>query len=291
MASRLLILGLLLVGCQSHQPIATPSPSGSRSATPSPAHSAGAAEEASATASPAAVEEITLEDALAASASYLHHGMTTQARMDMVLNHLNKAGRRSLVVKWEGYPRGKNLFDVSYCIEPFESLTQKPKVTTRKGDPFARPSREGRKGVFYDFLYDANVKVLKPENEAAEKLMALQPSLDWDGLNGSLPTTWKARPMQPSEVPTLTGGENSLVAEPVASATPSISQVQCSGFVGDGKDRRAVLNFEGQTYTLGAGQQLGPLRIKSVDDEEVVIQYGDEQVRLEAGQMWGPGAF
>lgn len=158
------LLGILLAGCQSAPPppsaVATPvtvAVSPVASVTPTVVASATPV----ATSTPAEVGT-DLNGAVRATAQFVHLGMTNQARCDQLVAHLNAVGKNQLWVTWEVYPAAAGVFEVTYAIEPLSNLTSGKKPTVgKRGSPFDRPRRVHNNGVYLEWLYDANKKILR----------------------------------------------------------------------------------------------------------------------------------
>jgi hypothetical protein len=61
-----------------------------------------------------------------------------------------------------------------------------------------------------------------------------------------------------------------------------------TGFMGAGNARRAVLTQSGETFAVGPGDKVGPYKVKSVAEDELELQQGEDTVRLMPGQVWTP---
>ncbi|MBS2037383.1 hypothetical protein JST97_20510 [bacterium] len=227
-----------------------------------------------------------LNGAVRATADFVHLGMTNQARCDMLVAHLNAAGKNQLWLTWEVYPASAGVFEVTYVIEPLSNLTDGKKPTVgKRGNPFDRPRRVHNNGIYLEWLYDSHKKTCTPRNEAASALMELKPSLDAYGLEATLPATWKtaaAPVIEPSQpvvaVPTVAPSVETGSSEPI----------QFTGFMGSGSARRAVLTQAGETFAVGPGDKVGAYKVRSVAEDELELAQGEDTVRLMPGQVWTP---
>lgn len=283
---------MLLAGCQQAPgPVATPS------ATTAPvavATSAPVATETPATvatstpsATPASTSEtaMDLNGAVRATADFVHLGVTNQARCDMLVAHLNEAGRNQLWVTWEVYPASAGVFEVTYVIEPLSNLTDGKKPTVgKRGNPFDRPRRVHNNGVYLEWLYDSHKKTCTPRNEAASALMELKPSLDSGGLEVALPASWKTAAAPVVEPAPVVAVPSTAPAVETGSSEP----IQFTGFMGAGKERRAVLTQAGETFAVGPGDKVGAYKVRSVAEDELELAQGEDTVRLMPGQVWTP---
>ena len=277
-----------LVGCNASQapPTPTMTPSSSVSAistaptptpTPSPS-SAGSSDKAN-------LDEIIR---LAGQSSYL--GMTNRARAEMLLSHLIAAGKQRLLVTWEIYPEGIGLFDVTYTIEPLSRLTSPsptPTAAPARKSPFDRPPRRKTSGVRLTWTYDTRKGTCVPKDARTKALLELKPILDEQGLESVLPATWRTTPL--TEPPTLMPDETPPPPPPAEGGTTGELPIRVTGFLGGDKDRRVVLTQNEQTLTLGPGDRLGPVQVKSMDEDEVGLEFQGQDVRLAPGALWTPG--
>ena len=283
---------VLLAGCQQ-----APGPVATGSVTPAPvAVSVSATPVAVASATPVAGAspasssskvEMDLNGAVRATADFVHLGMTNQARCDMLVAHLNAAGKNQLWVTWEVYPAAAGVFEVTYVIEPLSNLTDGKKPTTgKRGNPFDRPRRVHSNGIYLEWLYDSHKKTCTARSQAASTLMELRPSLD--GLEAALPAAWRtaaATPVVVADEPVVVPTAPASV-EPVA--TGSSEPIQFTGFMGSGSGRRAVLTQSGETFAVGPGDKVGAYKVKSVAEDELELAQGEDTVRLMPGQVWTP---
>ncbi|MFN8610215.1 MAG: hypothetical protein U0931_21945 [Vulcanimicrobiota bacterium] len=282
---------VLLAGCQQAPgPVSvTTAPAASTptmTATAAPVVTASATPGAGAVTSPAADPALDLNGAVRATANFVHLGLTNQARCDMLVAHLNEAGKNQLWVTWEAYPAAAGVFEVTYVIEPLSNLTDVKKPTvSKRGNPFDRPKRAHNNGIYLEWLYDSNKKSCTARNEAASALMGLKPSLDNGGLESALPAAWKtaAAPVE----------ETTPVVVPVATTAPAVETgssepIQFTGFMGAGSSRRAVLTQSGETFAVGPGDKVGPYKVRSVAEDELELARGEDTVRLMPGQVWTP---
>lgn len=274
---------VLLAGCQSAAaPPTSPSPTAvvvSESASPVVTASAPVVATAPVVAPPVGVNE-----AVRAVAQFVHHGMTNQGRCDMLVAHLNATGKNQLWLTWECYPAATGSYEVTYVIEPMSNFTSgKTGSVGKRGNPFDRPKRVHNNGVYLEWLYDARKGTCVARNERTSTLMELKPVLDEGGLERALPAGWRGAPVA---VPPV------VVAAPVIPVAPapsvSADPVQFTGFLGEGRARRAVLTQSGETFAVGAGDKVGGYRVKSVAEDELELAQGEDTVRLMPGQVWTP---
>jgi len=204
----------------------------------------------------------------------------------MLVSHLSQAGKNQLWLTWQCYPAAAGIFEVTYVIEPLTNLTSGKKPTVgKRGNPFDRPRRVHNNGVYLEWLYDANKKTCVARNERTSALMELKPSLDSASLEAALPATWRTSTTGPAEL---------VLAPPVeiltnaSVQTVSSEPIQFNGFMGAGTGRRAVLTQSGETFAVGVGDKVGPYKVKSVAEDELELQQGEDTVRLMPGQVWTP---
>lgn len=297
---RRLLLVLALAGCNSKAtpPVVSPS-----RATPALTGSPSPAPEATATATPATAAPLSAasstpaplgtDEAVRLTAQWTYLGLTNQARADMLLDHLFKAGKNRMLVNWEAYHEGNGLYEVVYSIEPLSRITRPtatPGAAPPRRSPFGRVPRPIRTGPTFTWLYDTVKGTCLPKDDCTKALMELKPSLDAQGLEAVLPGTWRSATSPPVEPPTLTSMPEPPPPPPVDSTIP-VEPIQFTGFLGGDKDRKAVLTQGGETFTLGPGGRAGEYRVKSMDADELVIEHGTDSVRLAPGQSWTPGKF
>ena len=284
-------LAFLLAGCQAAPPpAATPSatvvtvsetPLAAAPSTPLAAISVTATP-----ASPAPSEAFDSNDAVRATAQFVHLGLTNQGRCDTLVGHLSEAGRNQLWLTWECYPAAAGIFEVTYVIEPLSNLTSGKKPTVgKRGNPFDRPRRVHSNGVYLEWLYDANKKTCVARNERTSALMELKPSLDSASLEAALPASWRAATAGPAEVVSIPPVDIPTTAP---AQTGSSEPIQFTGFMGAGNARRAVLTQSGETFAVGPGDKVGPYKVKSVAEDELELEQGEDTVRLMPGQVWTP---
>jgi hypothetical protein len=211
----------------------------------------------------------------------------------MLLAHLFAAGKSGLVVSWKGYPEGGSKFEVVYSIETIASLS-KPKEEPKevRKSPFDPIPRVKGKGIELTWTYDFKDNTCLPRDPATQALYELKPRLDEQGLEAVLPKSWRTAV---NEVPTLVAPEPVTVVPQLPSAeetseTPS-DPIVMTGFLGEGKQRRAIITHAGQSYSLAVGEREGGFLVKSMEDSEVQIEYQGSTFRLEPGGQWIPGEF
>lgn len=286
---------VLLVGCQSAPPgPPTPGP-GRVSSTPISAVTPGATSTASpsGTPTPSVSLEATAENAVIRTADFVHNGLTNRARAEMLLAHLFAAGKSGLVVSWKGYPEGGSKFEVVYSIETIASLS-KPKEEPKevRNSPFEPTPRVKGKGIELTWTYDFKDNTCLPRDPATQALYELKPRLDEQGLEAVLPKSWRTAVIQ---VPTLVAPEPVTVVPqpPLAEETPDApgDPIVLTGFLGEGKQRRAIITHAGQSHSLAVGQREGGFLVKSMEDSEVEIEFQGSTFRLEPGGQWIPGEF
>lgn len=257
----------------------------SATATPVAVETAAAVATPVAAASPVPEAGMDTNAAVRATAQFVQHGMTNQARCDQLVAHLNAAGKNQLWVTWECYPAATGVFEVTYVIEPLSNLTSGKKPTVgKRGNPFDRPRRVHNNGVYLEWLYDAGKKTCVARNDRTRALMNIKPVLD--GLEAALPPAWQTATASPATVEAAAPVTIPTVAPSVV--TGSSEPVQFTGFLGDGSARRAVLTQAGETFAVGPGDKVGVYKVKSVADDELELAQGEDTVRLMPGQVWTP---
>jgi len=286
---------VLLAGCQS-APQAPAPLAGTTSTTPGPTVSQTALPPtATPNGTPTAVASAseTAEDAARLTADFVHNGLTNRARAEMLLAHLFAAGKSGLVVSWKGYPEGGSKFEVVYSIDTIASLSKpKDQPTPTRKSPFEPAPRVKGKGIELTWTYDFQDKTCLPRDPATQALYELKPRLDEQGLEAVLPRTWRTATVQ---VPTLVAPSpmEDIPQAPIAeeSPAPPAEPIMFTGFLGEGKERRAIITHSGQSYSLAVGQKAGGFLVKSMEDSEVEIEYQGNTLRLEPGNQWTPGEF
>ena len=280
-------LAVFLVGCQASTPTPVVTPSAVIAISETPAATASPTPVTVATATPTPPSTtFDSNDAVRATARFVHFGMTNQGRCDMLVAHLGKAGKDQLWLTWECYPAADGLFEVTYVIEPLSNLTSGKKPTVgKRGNPFDRPRRIHNNGVYLEWLYDFNKKTCVARNERTSALMELRPSLDSASLETALPASWQTATVGAAEVVSAPP-----IEIPATAAVQSVSSepIQFTGFMGTGSGRRAVLTQSSETFAVGLGDKVGSYRVKSVAEDELELQQGEDTVRLMPGQVWTP---
>lgn len=275
----------LLAGCQD-QPSPSPSP-----VAVAPVASATA--EATPTATPGQVGEDnqakSLDEIIQTVRDQSVDGLTNQARADLLLAHLLAAGKDRLLVTWEIYPMGPELFDVTCTIEPMSRLTRPDPSATpaKRTSPFDPIPKRKTKGVRLTWSCDTSKATCQPADDRTRALLALKPSLEASGLEQVLPTAWRSKPA--AEVPTLVSPATATPEVP--GEEPAEEPIEITGFIGEGRERRVALSQAGQTYTLGPGEKLGEVTVKAVEEDRVVLEFRGGSYPIEAGKKWVPGQF
>lgn len=222
--------------------------------------------------------------AVRATAQFVQHGMTNQARCDQLVAHLNAAGKNQLWVTWECYTAAPGVFEVTYVIEPLSNLTSAKKPTVgKRGNPFERPRRVHNNGIYLEWLYDANKKTCAARNDQTKALMGIKPVLE--GLEAALPPAWQTATAGPA---TVEAAPPVVIPTAPSVETGSSEPIQFTGFMGDGATRRAVLTQAGETFAVGPGDKVGAYKVKSVAEDELELGQGEDTVRLMPGQVWTP---
>lgn len=284
-----LLFVLALAGCNA-TPGSSPTPNRPQpvkaTATPVPVAAASATPEATPT---VAAPKSNLDEVIRLARQSTWGGLTNQARAEMLLSHLIAAGKERLLVTWEIYPEGIGVFDVTYTIEPLSRLTTPtPSATPARKSPFDRPPRRKTSGIRLTWTYDTRKGTCVPKDDRTRALLDLKPSLEAPGLERVLPVTWRSSTTV--EPPTLVAEETPPPPPPSdEDASLDEAPIQFSGFLGSDKERRAALTQNGQTYTVGAGDRIGEVIVKGMEDDELELEFRGQTVRLMPGANWTPG--
>lgn len=287
---------VLLAGCQSAPQAPAPNTAGTASTTPVPTVAQTAlpvTATPSGTSTPVAVPTANAVEAARLTADFAYNGLTNRARAEMLLAHLFAAGKSGLIVSWNAYPEGGTKFEVVYSIDTIASLSKpKDQPKTTRQSPFEPMPRVKGKGIELSWTYDFKDQTCLPRDPATQALYELKPRLDEQGLEAVLPRTWRTTAVQ---VPTLVAPSplEDVPDAPVAEESPAtpVEPVLFTGFLGEGKERRAVITHAGQSYSLAVGEKEGGFLVKSMEDSEVQIEYQGSTMRLEPGNQWTPGEF
>lgn len=281
---RLIVMSLLLLGgCTASAP---PTPSSATAGPASPALTPTDSPTPEASATPSVSSGVDLGEVVRKTQLSTQHGLTHQARGEMLLQHLLDAGRQKLMLRWEVWPQGMGIYDVTLTIEPLSALTSPTPSPTpvRRSSPFDPIPKRKTTGVRMTWTWDNKKQVCVPADEVTKKFLELKPSLSGQGLEAVLPVAWRSAPAP--EAPTVT-------PEELATATPEPEvepePIQFTGFIGSGSERRAVLTRSGQTVSLKPGDELGDVTVKAMEDDELVVEYQGGTMRLTPGQSWIPG--
>ncbi len=296
---KIYLAALCLLGCAAQPPAPTASPAPARaSASPGLSASPAATPTPVADASPSA-GQVNGKEAVRRTREYLSLGISNEVRCNLLVDHLFEKGRRGLYVHWDSFEDSPGVYEVVFYAEPLASKnTPTPTPTasaTPRSNPFVRPPRPKSKGVELSWTYEFKGGTCKPRTPATEALVGLKPSLDSSGLEKALPQAWREAASPPTLVssPPQQPSIEPHISPPEASETPEPAEaIKLIGFIGEGKERRAVLTYRGESHELKVGEKMGTLRVKEINDEDVLLELGrGEETRLMPGQEWSPGDF
>lgn len=295
---KIYLAALCLLGCAAQPPAPTTSPAPvPATATPGRSASPAATPTPVADASPT-TGQVTGKEAIRRTKEFVALGLSNEVRCNMLVDHLFEKGRRGLYLHWDSFEDSPGVYEVVFYAEPLSSKTSpSPTPTasaTPRTNPFVRPPRPKSKGVELSWTYEFKGNTCKPRTPATEALVGLKPQLETAGLEQALPQAWR----QAASPPTLVSSpaQPSIephIAEPAASETPEPAEpLKLIGFIGEGKERRAVLTYRGESHELKVGEKMGTLRVKEINDEDVLLELGrGEETRLMPGQEWSPDDF
>ena len=117
----------------------------------------------------------------------------------------------------------------------------------------------------------------------------------------ALPEKWRAGTPPLSSLPSPAQAAQPAVATPIPSVPPpaparmpsvepQLQQItvpiKFEGFLGTGSDRKAIFSKGREHITLGIGSSIGGYKIKSMAEDELVLQRRSEVNRLIPGQTW-----
>ena len=242
---------------------------------------------------------------------HLESGLSNQARIDILMSHLALNGKKRLVSSWDVYPQESGEYEVSYIVStiakqaaspsPSPSSAQGSPTPRRAVDPFARPQREKPPADALVLTWTVNPakSVCQPKDERTRSLLSLPPQLDSGSLEDLLPEKWRApasaeleaplpEPTAAPDIPQKKAPQVKPKETPDAPQAKQQEPIKFAGFIGEGKERRAILSRGAEHYSLAPGDRFSGFLVKSFDEDEMVLQRGQDTLRLVPGQAWEP---
>lgn len=214
-------------------------------------------------------------DEIIAKASQLQtHGLTQQARTDLVMQHLIKSGRKRMLANWEISQVSASLFEVCFSIAPIDqvvAISQNQQSLKRpSSDPFSRPPKAERPadGIYFIWTVDIEKNTVVASNAHAKALQELAPQLPSNDLDLCLTTPEEAN-----------GTPTGAPLDP--SPTQGITFV---GFETSGNQRVAVVSMSGQYRSFRLGDVLDGRRFSKIGDADIEVTNGSAVQTVKPGQ-------